>query len=304
MPRIAYVERRFSERSRQVIEHANSIIAEYQRQGFTLTLRQLYYQFVARDLIANKQSEYKRLGSIINDARLAGQIDWLAIEDRTRGVTSWAHWASPTAIVEESARQFEIDKWARQPWSIEVWIEKEALAGVFRRVCADLDVPYLSCRGYTSQSEMWRAARRLQRAVRDGRRTMILHFGDHDPSGIDMTRDIIERLRILGASVQVERLALNMDQVEAYGPPPNPAKITDSRFDGYMRVYGDESWELDALEPRTLADLVEAAVLEVRDEGLWSQAVEEEHRGRAQLEQVADRWDEIVDAYCGPGTDW
>jgi hypothetical protein len=213
-----------------VVKQANAIIAEYQAQGFDLTLRQLYYQFVARDLIPNRLQEYKRLGDIINDARLAGLIDWLAIVDRTRNLKDLAHWNDPPEIVDAVAEQFRIDKWRTQPYRVEVWIEKDALVGVIEGVCQDLDVPFFSCRGYTSQSEMWSAAQRLRKHAKGDQTPVILHFGDHDPSGCDMTRDIQDRLRMfIGKHLEVRRLALNMPQVDEYNPPPNPAKISDSR---------------------------------------------------------------------------
>lgn len=287
MPLIKYVPRKFSASSMAIIDTANEIIDEYAGQGYSLTLRQLYYQFVARDLIANKQSEYKRLGSIINDARLAGLVDWEAIEDRTRGIESLSHWDSPSSIVETCARQYREDKWADQDARIEVWIEKEALAGVFARACDELDVPYLSCRGYTSQSEMWRASMRLRAYERQGQETYIFHFGDHDPSGIDMTRDIVDRLRIFGSRAEVRRLALNMDQVDKYKPPPNPAKLTDARADKYIEDFGYQSWELDALDPKTLSQLVRKAVVKLRDDRLWKQAEAREQQGRERLQAVA-----------------
>lgn len=80
-------------------------------------------------------------------------------------------------------------------------------------------------------------------------RRVILHLGDHDPSGIDMTRDISDRLELFGADVEVKRIALNWDQIDEFTPPPNPAKLSDSRAGAYIAEYGDESWELDALEP-------------------------------------------------------
>src|SRR5580692_12534694 len=99
-----FVPRNFSEGSLSLIAAATQIIEEYQADGFTLTLRQLYYQFVSRDLIENKQTEYKRLGSIINDARLAGLIDWSAIEDRTRNVEINSHWDEPSGVIQSAAR--------------------------------------------------------------------------------------------------------------------------------------------------------------------------------------------------------
>lgn len=296
MPKIAYISKRFHASSQAIILAANHIIEEYNRAGYSLTLRQLYYQFVARDLIPNTQQDYKRLGKIINDARLAGLIDWYAIEDRTRNLKGIGHWNSPFDIIHNAASGYRIDKWQDQKYRAEVWIEKEALAGVFERVCYELDVPYLSCRGYTSQSEMWAAAQRLIEYQDDGQIPVILYFGDHDPSGIDMTRDIVERLHLFDVdALLLRRLALNMDQVEEYQPPPNPAKTTDSRYRSYIRKYGRDSWELDALEPKLLASLVETEVNSFIDEDLWFRLVERERIERDQLNKVADDWDNVVD---------
>jgi len=157
--------------------------------------------------------------------------------------------------------------WANQERRCEVWIEKEALAGVIEGVCRELDCPYFACRGYVSQSEQWRAGVRF----RGDQPTVIIHLGDHDPSGIDMTRDNADRLAMFAGAhkTEVRRIALNADQVEQYEPPPNPAKETDSRFQEYERLYGDQSWELDALEPATIADLIRSEVESIRDPDLW-----------------------------------
>lgn len=291
--KIAYIERRFAEATLATISAANRIIAEYAAQGFTLTLRQLYYQFVARDLIANRTTEYKRLGSVVNDGRLAGLIDWNAIEDRTRNLQDLSHWAGPSSIVDACSSQFRVDKWEGQPNRVEVWIEKEALAGVFARVCQELDVPYFSCRGYVSQSELHVGALRLKAQAGDGQKTIILHFGDHDPSGIDMTRDIADRMRLFGCDVEVRRLALNMPQVEQYGPPPNPAKETDSRFNGYRAAFGESSWELDALEPAVLAGLVSSQVTDLLADREWKSASRREDDGRRLLSRIANNWGEV-----------
>lgn len=296
MPRIAYIPKRFSAKSLLVIERANEILAEYMAQGFDLTLRQLYYQFVARGLIPNVQREYKRLGSIISDARLAGLIDWKSIVDRTRFLRSQSHWDNPEEIIEVCAKQFLLDKWSEQPFWPEVWIEKDALVGVITDVCERLDIPFTSCRGYSSQSTMWDAAQRLlDKSRRRSQTPVILHFGDHDPSGIDMTRDIEDRLSVFGLRLEVRRLALNMDQVEQYGPPPNPAKVTDSRYDGYVLEFGEESWELDALEPAALVTLIEDTVEGLKDDDAWKESSEREQEHKDDLHLVADKWDDVVE---------
>jgi hypothetical protein len=304
--KIRYVERRFKPSSLAVIEVVNGIVEVYRADGYVLTVRQLYYQFVARDLFPddrtwswtgsrwvrdpggtkNADPNYKWLSSMINDGRLAGLIDWEAIEDRTRGVDSRATWDTPGAIIGACARSYAVDPWGNQDVYVELWVEKEALVGVFERVCRDHRVPWLACRGYVSQSEMWRAA--TERFEPSGRRNVILHFGDHDPSGIDMTRDIGDRLRTFGADVEVDRVALNFDQVEAYAPPPNPAKATDARFEAYRERFGDESWELDALEPATLVELVEDRLCWLRDDERWEEDLAREADDRAQLERIAE----------------
>lgn len=293
MPKVAYVDKTFRDSTLSVIAQANEILDEYARQGFVLTLRQLYYQFVARGLIENRQREYKRLGSIVNDARLAGLIDWNHLEDRTRNLMGRNWVEGPEEAVQSAARSFCLDLWRGQEYRPEVWIEKDALVGVIEKVCRRWDVDYFSCRGYVSQSELWGSAQRYRSR---NHRTVIIHLGDHDPSGIDMTRDIGERQDLFQARVRVVRIALNMDQVEQYEPPPNPAKLTDSRCEGYIRRHGRESWELDALEPKVLDSLIDAEIRKWCDEDLWNERLEEQEEKRGLLKRVSDDWSEVLEA--------
>ncbi len=290
MPKIAYIEKKFSRASITKIKQAENIIDEYQSAGLELTLRQLYYQFVSRDLIPNKDSEYKKLGSTISDARLAGLIDWHAIVDRTRNLLGSPHWDNPADLITSAAKQYAIDKWQKQPVRCEVWIEKDALIGVIEQPCNALDVSYFSCRGYTSQSEMWRAAQRM-RDINDENncRSIVFHFGDHDPSGMDMTRDIQTRLTTLsdGANIQVKRIALNMTQIRKHNPPPNPAKLTDSRSNKYVKKYGSNSWELDALEPSLLNRLVTRSINSILDKKIYDKFDRKENRERLTLTKIA-----------------
>lgn len=287
--KIKYEDKRFGNTSLAIIEQANNIIDEYRRQGFTLTLRQLYYQFVSRDLLVNSIQSYKRLGSIINDARMAGLVSWEAIEDRTRNLRKLAHWDSPEEIIRAAAQQYRIDMWDNQVYRPEVWIEKDALVGVIERICELFRVPYFACRGYNSQSEQWAAGRRFQHTLEQGQIPIVLHLGDHDPSGIDMTRDNADRLSLFaGENIEVIRLALNMDQIRKYSPPPNPAKSTDSRYEGYIEKYGQSSWELDALDPKVISDLIKAAIEEHLDDDLWEEARSRENAGRETALKAAE----------------
>jgi hypothetical protein len=264
-----------------MIEVCNTIIEWYQSQGYDLTLRQLYYRLVAEDLIENSDRSYKRIGALVNKARLAGLVDWNAIVDRTRQVRENTHFENPAEAVRAVHAQFQIDKWETQPEQVEVWVEKDALMGVIEPVCRALDVPCFSCRGYTSQSAQWRASIRALQADQGGREFTIIH---HDPSGLDMSADLRRRFDMLWAiNSHVNRIALTMDQIEEYNPPPNFAKVSDSRSDGYIAKYGNQSWELDALEPQVISDLIKGAVLDRRDDDLWAQATEREAEMKERL---------------------
>ena len=293
MAKISYIEKSFTVKTLATIEQANDIIEEYQADDLDLTLRQLYYQFVSRDFIPNKQSAYKRLGGIISDARMAGLIDWKAIEDRTRNIKGNTHWNNPGQIVRAAARGFQLDHWDNQQYKVEVWIEKEALVGVISSICNQLDVDYFACKGYVSQSEMWNAAQRMEEYKDRGQQPVIIHLGDHDPSGIDMTRDICDRHITFMGGVELERIALNMDQIEMYRPPSNPAKLTDSRCKGYIRKYGDKSWELDALNPRVLRDLIEGTVSHYRDNEAYEEIISKENEYLRVLKKVEDNWETL-----------
>lgn len=287
----AYCDFNFRANTLEIIETANRIINEYKAEGYDLTLRQLYYQFVARDIITNKQSEYNKLGTAINNGRLAGLIDWNSIVDRTRKHEENPHWDNPADIINGAADGYAIDTRADQNDYIEVWVEKDALVGVIERACEPLDIGYLSCRGYVSQSAMWRAAMRFIPQERNGQVcTILLHLGDHDPSGIDMTRDIQDRLSMFGSEVEVKRIALNMEQVEKYQPPPNPAKTTDSRYEKYISEYGENSWELDALDPRIITKLITRQVAEYTDEDKRKSLIEKQEKERQEIQEIADNW--------------
>jgi hypothetical protein len=286
MPKIAYKDVNFQSGSLDTINLAIGIVEEYEAQGYDLTLRQLYYQLVARGYIENNERSYKRIGNLINDARLAGLIDWLSITDRTRNMKHNSHWTNPKHILRAAINQYAIDTRENQPNYIEVWVEKEALVDVVGKACSGLDVPFFACRGYVSQSEMWAASRRFHGSGKDN---YIIHLGDHDPSGVDMTRDTQERMEMFGVNVEVRRIALNFNQVEQYNPPPNPAKITDSRAAGYISSYGRESWELDALNPATIKGLIEDEVFSLTDEDLWYAEREREQQEKTGMRVYIDK---------------
>lgn len=293
MPKIQYKEIKFQQKSLDLIELVNQVVEEYQAQGYELTLRQAYYQLVARGYIPNNERSYKNIGSLINDGRLAGLIDWYSITDRTRNLRSNGHWDNPADVIASARYSYLLDKWEGQANYVEVWVEKDALVDIVGQACRPLDTPYFSCRGYTSQSEMWSAAQRFIHQ-RDRENRIIIHLGDHDPSGIDMTRDIQERLWLFGADVEVKRVALTMNQIDTYNPPPNPAKLSDSRCGKYIEQYGDESWELDALEPQVITDLITNEVTAFRNDEIYQAVCDKESREKDELRMLERNYDRAV----------
>lgn len=320
MPKIQYKEFNFRNSTLSIIEDANIIIADYQAQGFDLTLRQLYYQFVSRDLFPedrrwtkidskwvrdlvngskNAEPNYDWLGGIINDGRLAGLVDWDAIKDITRYLRELSHWTNPQSVIRSAAYSYSLDKWQGQQYRPEVWIEKDALVGLISGICEQYDVPYFACKGYTSQSEMFATGQRLLHHIQNEQEPYIIYLGDHDPSGMDMTQDIIKRLEMFTESYEgddffIKRIALNHSQVLQYNPPPNPTKLTDSRANKYVDEFGMECWELDALEPNVIVDLIREEIYGIRDVDKLEEIEEQEKREKEELNQIRNRYSEIV----------
>ena len=286
-----YIDTTFRAQSLAQLTQINGILGEYRAQGFVLTLRQLYYQLVARDLISNDLRSYKRIVNLVGKGRLAGLIDWAMLTDRNRKTVTPSHWLDPAEIIDAAIDSFAINKWEEQPYHVEVVCEKDALSSILEPICHQLDVRFTAAKGYNSLSNMREMGLRLRTGpfATDPKTPIVIYLGDHDPSGLDMIRDVYDRLGMFaGDEVEVQHLALTRPQIEQYDPPENPAKTSDSRYAAYAYEHGTSSWELDALEPQTLSDLLTAAVEDYRDEALWQSALARQEEMRAQLVAIAD----------------
>lgn len=284
---------RFTPAILELIEFCDGIVEDYVAQGYRLTVRQIYYQLVARGKVENTVQSYDRVQAMLNRARLAGLIDWDAIEDRTREIAERSHWTDGSHMLRSAARWYHEDMWINQPTRVFVIVEKEALAGVLERTCNEFDVPLLAARGYPSATTLRELAK--ERIMGSQQDIVVLHLGDHDPSGIDMSRDLEERLALFSrhrTPIDFRRLALNMAQVEEQQPPPNPAKTTDARYGKYRDEYGDESWELDALTPQYLHNLVADEVKSMIEWDAWNDDKDRIQRIKRQLNTLADNFTE------------
>ena len=305
MPLIKYKRVVFNDERELIVRHSIRLLKQYTDAGYRPTLRQLYYRFVALDLFPdrwadketgskNNDRSYAKLKEIMVDARMAGRVDWLAMDDITRILRGNQHWAGPVDALSDRARKFRLDRWVESEHRLEVWVEKDAMIGPVARAAMEKDVDYFSCRGYGSATALWEAGQRLKSYCQCGQTPMVFHLGDHDPSGLDMSRDIQERVRMFmdgyGGDLEFERLALNIDQIRRYNPPPSPAKVTDSRYQGYIAKFGKYCWELDSLEPEVIHKIILDAIDPYVDTKKWQASEREEGILRTDMVDVAHHW--------------
>jgi len=306
-----------------LVKQCEGIVRDYMAEGLRLTLRQLYYQLVTKNLIRNEEKQYKRLSTVLSDARLMGLIDWEAIEDRVRVPRIPSEFADLKELAEAALNSYRLPRWDDQDYYVEVWVEKDALSGVLAPLTSEYHVPLMVNRGYSSQSAMHDAARRflthchgiftIQQAFRKMDvstameireldvdslgdppvKPLLLYLGDHDPSGEDMVRDIRDRLKMFGIDVEVRKLALTMEQVKKYNPPPNPSKLTDPRSAEYVAKHGAMSWEVDALPPNVLHRLIRNAIEGVLDvekmDAIKGREEEDKKRLRKAVEKIVGK---------------
>jgi hypothetical protein len=297
----------FKPRSLDLITQCNAIIRDYKSQGLRMTLRQLYYQLVTKNIIPNQKTSYNNLSALLNDARYAGMVDWAAIEDRGRQPRSPQEFANLAELVETAIDAYRLPRWRGQKHYVELWVEKEALAGVLQPLASEYHVTLMVNKGYSSASAMYASAKRFLSCFdtlkenwtpeqaeeydqggyyNSDDHLSLLYLGDHDPSGEDMVRDIRDRLRTFEAYVDVQKIALTMDQVEEYRPPPNYAKVTDSRAAKYIEKYGEHSWEVDALPPNTLADIIRDSFESILDQSKMDQVINQEETDKIALREA------------------
>lgn len=204
---------RLNKANKNQLKIINQIIEEYKKEGYILTLRQLYYQLVSRDIIPNKQSEYAKLSTLLTKGRMAGVVDWSAIEDRNRKPYIPSSWDSPESIVESAIHSYRRDRQEGQNVYIELWVEKDALSGVLKRITEKYHINLIVNKGYSSTSAMYDAYERVKDKLLEKKKVVILYLGDHDASGLDMIRDIRDRTReFVGNSEDVKDKYYNLDE--------------------------------------------------------------------------------------------
>lgn len=319
---------KFSPGAKKTIQSCREILNDFQARGLRMTLRQLYYQLVSRNAIENKLKEYKRLSNLLSDARMMGMLDWDAIEDRLRKPRAAQQFEDLNDLMEAALATYRLARWEGQEHYVELWVEKEAMAGIIEPIAREYHITFMVNRGYSSQSAMYEAAKRfldgcygkvpyqtvaemltkggqkLENPTHEAltkvmiqnkddfptqkRKPILLYLGDHDPSGEQMAEDCSNRLDLFGIDVDVRKIALTREQVDMYDPPPNPAKMADPRAAAYVEKHGESSWEMDALSPDVLDQVIRGAIEEVCDLDLMEKIKRREERDKKLLVKAVE----------------
>lgn len=318
------------------------IVKDYIKQGYRLTLRQLYYQLVTKNYIPNHDTAYKKISSLKDDLCYSGKMDWDAIEDRGR--VPYLPYAVDGVddAIKDTIDTYRLDRQKTQDVCVELWSEKDAISGILKRVTNKYHIKLCINKGYTSSSAVYSAYNRFAEKINAGQKVIVLYFGDHDPSGLDMVRDIEDRLLFMlskGKAISlddaqkyhedmgheihdldisekqfkvlnnadrgsngyddavdayhssmkrvylkgkelftVKHIGLTKEQIKRFNLPPNPAKITDPRANGYIKLHGKTSWEVDALPPAELVAIVERHIKEEIDINGYNEVLAEEQK--------------------------
>lgn len=333
-----------------IVEKIIDIAEDFERQGYTMTLRQLYYQLVGKDWIPNHDKVYKKLSSLKDEVVYTGEVDWGTFEDRGR-VPKVPHFENSVKdALEGAARYYRLARQTGQSNHVEVWTEKDAISSILWNITYNMGVTLVVNKGYTSSTAIYGAYDRFMDALRKkGKTVTILYFGDHDPSGLDMIRDIRDRLMFMflegeqkedmrhvisewcdeldedgeesftdicwsyindpdcrtktkgddetyfdGIKAFFKRhfkvvpIGLTMEQIEEYNLPHNPAKITDPRAKAYIEKFGQVSWEVDALKPKVIEQIVEGGIKEHTDMDVYRAIVEKEANDKAKIKSIVE----------------
>lgn len=334
---------------RTIITQIRLICQQYLNSGYSLTLRQLYYQLVSKDYIPNHDKVYKKLSSLKDEVVYGGLTDWEVFEDRGRLPDVPYSEDGITEALQKTVDCYRLERQKGQRTHVEVWTEKDAISSILKKITNRMGVTLVVNKGYTSSTAMYGSYERFAEKINQGCKVVVLYFGDHDPSGLDMIRDINDRILFMltrgeglddeiiedwwekeqytiydvaelegfeevvnlmnehdtrlyelfeigkktlfintNALFEIKQIGLTMEQIKTYNPPPNPAKITDPRAKNYIENFGRVSWEVDALTPRIMEDIVKNAIQENINMNTYNLMLETEREEKNKIQIIID----------------
>jgi len=271
--------------SLELLTQVQEIINSY---DFALTLRQIYYQLVARQIIPNEQRYYKKLSRLCVAGRDEGMLPEEGFADRLREVDKLSSWTNLNEFMQTVKRSYRKDKWQNQDNYIEIWTEKDALRSVLTEITYQYDVALMVARGQLSRTEVYRTAERYR--AQNDKECYLYYCGDFDPSGLSIYDSIKKRIMDFGVFINFERIALTQKQIEKYQLPSDPAKQSDPNYNKFVSVYGsDMVVELDSLPPDVLRKIIEDCILQNIDEGYLVQMLKKEKSEKIRLNKFIEK---------------
>ena len=271
--------------SLELLTQVQKIIDSY---DFALTLRQIYYQLVAKQIIPNEQKYYKKLSRICVAGRDEGILPEEGFADRLRAVDKLSSWSDLNEFMQSVKRSYRKDKWQNQDSYLEIWTEKDALRSVLTGITYQYDVALMVARGQLSRTEVYRTAERYK--DQNNKECFLYYCGDFDPSGLSLYNSIRKRLEDFGVSINFERIALTQEQIEEYQLPSDPAKQSDPNYNKFVNIYGsDMVVELDSLPPDVLRRIIEGCILQNIDESYLVKMLRKEKDEKVRLNKFTER---------------
>ena len=271
--------------SLELLEQVQKIISSY---DFALTLRQIYYQLVAKQIIPNEQRYYKKLSRLCVTGRDEGILPEEGFADRLREVDKLSSWLDLNNFMQTVKRSYRKDKWQNQDSYLEIWTEKDALRSVLTEITYQYDVALMVARGQLSRTAIYETANRYE--VKNSKKCLLYYAGDFDPSGLSIYDSIKKRLINFGVFIDFERIALTKEQIKKYQLPSDPAKKSDPNYSKFVDIYGsDMVVELDSLPPDVLRKIIENCILKNIDHNLLAQVQEEERDEEIRLNKFIEK---------------
>lgn len=292
---------RWKASSYQILAMCRKITEEYLQMGIKITLRQLYYDLVSENIIPNHDTVYKKISKLLTDARYLGLIDWDAIEDRNRPSVMHIDWDNPHDALTTLIAQYRLPRWEDQKYYLEVFTEKDALSSIIEPICDKYHIRFNVNKGYSSASIMYKLSKRIAKKIDEGKEVILLYVGDFDPSGLDMVRDIDDRITEFlengetyynSYKFSIHHVALTLEQINERNPPPNPAKIKDPRAKWYIAKYGKKSYEVEALKPQYLINKIEEAIHQYIENDKYIKYLDKEKKQKEDMKNFADKYRE------------
>jgi len=271
--------------SLELLTQVQEIIDSY---DFALTLRQIYYQLVAKQIIPNKQKYYTKLSRLCVTGRDEGILPEEGFADRLREVDKLSSWSDLNEFMQAVKRSYRKNKWQNQDSYLEIWTEKDALRSVLTEITYQYDVALMVTRGQLSRTEVYRTAGRYK--AQSDKECYLYYCGDFDPSGLSIYDSIKKRLMNFGVFINFGRIALTEEQIKKYQLPSDPAKQSDPNYNKFVSIYGsDMVVELDSLPPDVLRKIIEDCILRNIDPGPLAQVRRKERDERIRLNKFIEK---------------